>query len=53
MAKPKKSEKLNKYEKREKLKEYLIEISKKTSMSKDYLNNLGCIINGVDGRNFC
>ena len=40
MAKPKKSEKLNKYEKREKLKEYLIEISKKTSMSKDYLNNL-------------
>lgn len=40
MAKLKKNEKMNKYEKREKLKEYLIEISKETSMSKDYLNNL-------------
>lgn len=40
MAKLKKNEKMNKYEKREKLKEYLIEISKETLMSKDYLNNL-------------
>lgn len=33
-------ETMNKIKKREKLKEYLVEISKKDSMSKDYLDNL-------------